>query len=187
MIYAETARLILRAPKPRDVPRLVELLNNLAVARWLTIVPHPYTTQHAEEFFARMYEAIDKGAPEYFLMERKNDAVQIGAVGLHPPREPHPVGKLMIGYWLGQPYWKQGFMSEAVIPVIRHAFARPEVDILVADADTENNASNQVLRKAEFSCVGTMPRREAALLRDNRDVMCWRLTRQEFERQGNKP
>ena len=41
MIYAETDRLYLRHLAVDDLPRLVELIGDWEVARWLRRVPHP--------------------------------------------------------------------------------------------------------------------------------------------------
>ena len=45
--------LLLRGPprQPDDAARLVELLNDLAVSRWLARVPHPYTAADAAFYF----------------------------------------------------------------------------------------------------------------------------------------
>lgn len=182
MIYAETPRLILRSLEKTDLPRVAELIGDWDVARWLSVVPHPYTLQHAEEFYARMCAAMQKGTPEYFLLQRKSDGEQVGAIGLHPPREPKPsIGKLMIGYWLGKNYWGQGYMSEAIGPVIQIAFARLTTTHLVADANLDNHSSQKVLRKAGFTYLGIGPCRDPKTLRGEHDVTCWKLTREDFE------
>jgi RimJ/RimL family protein N-acetyltransferase len=124
MIYAETKRLVLRALDRADLPCLAELIGDWEVARWLVAIPYPYRLEDGEDFYERMKATANKGVPEYFLMQRK-DGGPIGAIGVHPPREPQPQrDELVIGYWLGKNYWKQGFMCEAFRPVIDIVFAR---------------------------------------------------------------
>jgi RimJ/RimL family protein N-acetyltransferase len=181
MIYAETHRLILRALDKSDLPRIVELIGDWDVARWLVRVPYPYHLKDAEEFYERMRDAAQKGAPEYFLLQQKTDGRQVGAVGLHPPREPLPeAGEFVIGYWLGKSYWGKGLMSEAIKAVIDLAFARAEVAVLTATADPANGASHNVLRKAGLRSLGISPCRDSTALRGGPDVMRWQLTREEY-------
>jgi RimJ/RimL family protein N-acetyltransferase len=67
----------------------------------------------------------EKDVPEYFLMQSKNRG-PIGAIGVHPSREPQPQpAGLVIGYWLGKNYWKQGFMYEALPPVVDTSLPAP--------------------------------------------------------------
>jgi RimJ/RimL family protein N-acetyltransferase len=182
MIYAETPRLILRSLEKTDLPRIVELIGEWDVARWLVRVPYPYHLKDAEEFYQRMRAAMDKGAPEYFLLERKSDGAQTGAIGLHPPHQPSPQpGEFVVGYWLGRDYWGQGLMSEAIPAVIDHAFKRAEIAVLTATADPVNAASQNVLRKAGFACLGLSPCRDKTALRGGPDVMRWQITRTDYE------
>jgi 8-oxo-dGTP diphosphatase len=181
MIYAETDRLLLRALARADLPRLAELIGDWEVARWLVAVPYPYRLKDAEEFYKRMEVAAKNGAPEYFLMQCKNGG-PIGAIGVHPSREPQPQpGELVIGYWLGKNYWKQGFMSEALRPAIDIAFSRADVAILTATTDPVNSASQNVLRKAGLCCVGLFPRRDPAARRGSQIAMHWQMTRADYE------
>ena len=103
MIFAETKHLNLRALEKAELPRLVELLGEWDVVRWLSVVPFPYKLQHAEEFYADMKPFADKGEPEFFALALKTDNLLIGGVGLHPPRNANALpGEIEIGYWLGK-------------------------------------------------------------------------------------
>jgi 8-oxo-dGTP diphosphatase len=182
VIYAETTRLVLRSLARADLPRVAELIGDWDVARWLAAVPHPYRLTDAEDFYERMEAATKTGGPEYFLMQHKNDG-PIGAIGVHSPREPQPQpGELVIGYWLGKNYWNQGFMSEAIRPVIDITFARAEVAVLTARIDPDNSRSQSVLRKAGLRSIGLSPRRDPAAVRGSLIVTRWQMTRADYER-----
>lgn len=181
MIYAQTARLILRPLRRDDLLRVAELIGDWDVARWMAVVPYPYRLEDAEAFYERMEAAAQDGAPQYFLMQEKDDG-PIGAIGLHPSRELEPQpGELVLGYWLGAPYWKRGYMSEAIEPVIGFAFARPEVAVLTAVTEPANAASQNVLRKARMRCLGLSPRHDPGALRGSSTVMRWEMTRADYE------
>ena len=193
MIYAETPCLILRSLEPGDLPRVVEMIGDWDVARWLVSVPYPYLSKDAEEFYVRMTEASQKGLPEYFLNQRKNDEAQMGAIGIHPSRESvSQTGELVIGYWLGKEVWGQGIMSESLQPVIDIAFRRADVTVLTSTTDPANDASQNVLRKAGFAYLGISMRKDSdaynnAPLRGSTDVTRWQLTREDYEKGKNTP
>ncbi|MDD5586174.1 MAG: GNAT family N-acetyltransferase [Alphaproteobacteria bacterium] len=176
-IFAETPHLYLRAFEKRDLPRYAELIGDWNVAKWLSRVPHPYTLKNAEGWLEQMTPGYESGKPELFVMADKENNTVMGAVGLHAPWGPNAQpGEIVLGYWLGKPYWGQGFMSEAVPPVIGIAFNRPDVKKITVFTDLENHASQNVLRKAGFRYLGISKRAEE-VLRGGDEVTRWELTR----------
>ena len=85
-----------------------------------------------------------------------------------------------LGYWLGQPYWGAGLMSEAVGEIIRLGFGRYALPVLVSSTDPRNSRSQNVLRKAGFSEQGLVPRPEG-FLRGGPEILLWRLTREDYQ------
>ncbi len=59
-----------------------------------------------------------------------------------------------IGYWLGVPFWGQGYATEAVRAVIDHAFGDLGYDVLAGGARVSNPASRRVLEKCGFQWTG---------------------------------
>lgn len=177
-IFAETPRLLLRTLEKADLPRLTELIGEWDVARWLMRVPHPYALRNAEEFYEQMQPGYEKGMLEFFVMADKNDGLLMGAIGLHPPRceNPQP-GEVVLGYWLGKPYWGKGYMGEAARVVVNMAFQNPSVAVLTATTDPDNYGSQNVLRKLGFNFLGIGPRTEKGALRGPDQVTRWRLDR----------
>ena len=145
----ETERLLLRPPQRRDIPALVPLANNYAVAKNLSKLPHPYTEEHGEDFVARAAEQWEQGSDYPFAITRKADGAYLGGCGLHPKD-----GPFEFGYWLGQPFWRKGYATEAVRALIDHAFGDLEHDELHASARVTNPASRHVLEKCGFQWTG---------------------------------
>ena len=90
---------------------------------------------------------------------RCRDGTLIGGCG---------VGKLFgvdpeIGYWLGVPYWGNGYATEAARAVIDHAFTALGIDKLEAGARVSNPASRRVLEKCGFQWTGVVLARIRAL------------------------
>jgi len=61
-----------------------------------------------------------------------------------------------IGYWLGEPFWGRGIVSEALVMVTEHAFQRLNLLRLFAFAFTENVGSVRVLEKAGYEREGCL-------------------------------
>lgn len=86
-----------------------------------------------------------------FAIEHKRDRVLLGAIGLlvTETREPAPMG-----YWLGRPYWNQGYMTEAIRRLLDYAFLELNVTAIRAAAYPDNPASMRVQEKAGMTFVG---------------------------------
>jgi RimJ/RimL family protein N-acetyltransferase len=178
--YAETERLILRPLERHELPRLAELIGDWDVARWLVVLPYPYTIKNAEDFYADMHAADEAGQPQFFALAKKTDNLLMGGIGLHPPRGMASVeNELEIGYWLGKPYWDLGYMTEAARTVLSLAFKRSSTGAVGATTAPENAASQNVLNKLGLCNLGPMKRDYSALRGD--DIMLkWLVTRQEW-------
>lgn len=102
-------RISLRPLKMRDKEAIASLANNKELWDNLRdIMPHPYTLKDAE-FYIDMMTSDD--SPPTFAIDL--DGQFIGVIGLVPQTDVYRK-TAEIGYWLGQPYWGKGIMSEAV-------------------------------------------------------------------------
>jgi RimJ/RimL family protein N-acetyltransferase len=141
----ETERLVLRAPRLEDAKAVAQLANDRRIAENTARIPHPYSLADAEKFIASVNRDDNEIA---FLITREK--VVLGAVGISlSEREPPD-----LGYWLGVPFWGQGYATEAVRAVIDHAFADLDYEVLGAGARVTNPASRRVLEKCGFQWTG---------------------------------
>src|SRR5215467_12644370 len=109
----ETERLALRAPRLEDAKAVAMLANDRRIAENTARLPHPYRLADAETFVA----AANAGDDITFLITL-SDGTVAGACGISVEEGPPE-----LGYWLGMPFWGQGFATEAVRAVIDYAFA----------------------------------------------------------------
>ncbi|MBK8084316.1 MAG: GNAT family N-acetyltransferase [Devosia sp.] len=140
----ETPRLVLRAPIRGDVPDLVRLADNRAIASKLSRLPSPYTRADGIGFVEIVAQRPDERPYAIVL----NDGF-IGIVGFsfHTGEPPE------LGYWLGEPHWGKGIMSEAARALLEAAFATRLFPLLRARALKTNLGSRKVLEKAGFVLV----------------------------------
>jgi RimJ/RimL family protein N-acetyltransferase len=136
-----TDRLVLRAPNRTDVVPMARLANNQNIYKWLSRLPHPYGEADAVEFIDRIARGPEEHA--YAITTRDDDF--IGTIGLHL----NPEESAELGYWLGEPYWGEGYGSEAVAGLLAAADAAG-CDRIAARAQSANLASCRVLEKSGF-------------------------------------
>jgi RimJ/RimL family protein N-acetyltransferase len=140
-----TERLVLRAPRREDVKAVAALAGDRRVAENTLQIPHPYGVGDAAQWIAA---ANTRPGETTFVIE--HDGETIGACGFDIRNGAEPE----IGYWLGVPFWGQGFATEAVRALIDHAFESYELPALQAGARVSNSASRRVLEKCGFQWTG---------------------------------
>jgi RimJ/RimL family protein N-acetyltransferase len=162
MIALETERLILRPPLAADVPVLARLLDDFGVAKNLTHVPHPYAERDGYAFVALAEQNLARKEDFVFAIQRRADAAFLGCCGVNPKVD------FELGYWLGRPYWGQGYATEAGRRLVRFAFDELGADRINSGWFFDNPASGRVLEKLGFGPCGEEDRaclsREAAVL-----------------------
>jgi RimJ/RimL family protein N-acetyltransferase len=124
---------------------LVKYANNWNVAKNLTdAFPHPYTEADGKLFITK---AIQRFPTQIFVIDKEGQA--IGGIGVHPQTDIHRKNA-ELGYWLAQPFWGQGIVSEAVKQIVDYAFYTFEFDRIFARPFGTNLASQKVLGKNNF-------------------------------------
>lgn len=148
----ETPRLILRAFVPGDAPRVRELAGDHAIAAMTCAIPHPYPEGAAEEWIASLPESWESGKSVHFALTLRATGELIGGCGL-VFNELHKRAEL--GYWIGKPYWNNGYATEAARAAIQYAFARGFKRVFAEHYHT-NPASGRVLEKAGMTFEGVL-------------------------------
>jgi RimJ/RimL family protein N-acetyltransferase len=149
----ETERLVLRAPRANDAEALAQLINDRRIAINTARVPYPYSVKDAEQFIA----AVNRRGGEVAFLITVDDAL-IGGCGV-AASDSGPE----LGYWVGVPFWGQGFATEAARAVIDYAFGGLGHEVLEAGARVSNPASRRVLEKCGFQWTGVRLARVRAI------------------------
>jgi ribosomal-protein-alanine N-acetyltransferase len=136
----ETARLQLRPYTDADIAELVPLIGTREVAATTLRIPHPYTERDAREFFALLHDP----RKIWLAITLRGDGRQIGGVGLTVDDQ-HQHAEL--GYWLGEPYWRQGYATEAAREMLRYGFDTLQLHRIFASHFKHNPASGRILVK----------------------------------------
>ena len=65
-----------------------------------------------------------------------------------------PAQSASLGYWIGAPFARQGYMREAIGGIVRHAFGPMDLSRIEAACLPENAASRGVLERSGFKYEG---------------------------------
>lgn len=148
-----TARLLLRPPREDDVPRVVEALDDWAVAQWLSRTPYPYGESDARAFLL----APQPGFRERWAVAEGACDRLLGLLTLEPyTGEPCPGGR-EAGYWLHPDAQGHGFMAEALAALLAVAAAAEPGLVVSATIHPDNHPSRRVLERCGFRFLGPQP------------------------------
>ena len=151
-----TARLSLRLPEHRDFREWAKLRHQSRafLSPWEPIWAADHLSRAS--FTNRVYwsqRAVKNGNAVPLFVFHKEAGQLVGAITLDNIRRgPSQVGT--IGYWVGQQYARQGFMSEAIIAMVAHAFGALDLSRVESACLPDNVASRGVLEKAGFKYEG---------------------------------
>lgn len=139
-----TERLLLNQTKSADIPDIVLYAGNKNITDNTRTMPHPYLEEDAIRWINRMNDGF-KGKNEYaFAMRQKNDLRFIGGIGLIIDPDNN---RAELGYWLAEPFWSQGFTTEAVQAILQFGFEHLNLNKIVAVYLNTNEASGKVMVK----------------------------------------
>ena len=151
-----TARLSLRLPEHRDFREWAKLRHESKafLSPWEPIWAADHLSRAS--FTNRVYwsqRAVKNGNAVPLFVFHKEAGQLVGAITLDNIRRgPSQVGT--IGYWVGQQYARQGFMSEAIIAMVAYAFGALDLSRVESACLPDNLASRGVLEKAGFKYEG---------------------------------
>ncbi len=152
----ESERMTLRLPQHTDW-RAWATLREISAAHltpWEPVWAHDHLTRRAftnRVYWAQRAEAQGTALP--FLLIRRSDQQLLGAITLDNIRR-GPVQAGTLGYWIGAPFARQGYMREAILAVVHYAFAQLDLSRIDAACLPENAASRGVLEKCGFKYEG---------------------------------
>jgi RimJ/RimL family protein N-acetyltransferase len=152
-VVLTTERLFLRRWSRDDIPALLPLIGAREVAATTLRIPHPYTLDDAESFLKYTDGAWEKGEGARFGVFLRDDARLCGGIGLVVNQE-HRHAE--IGYWIGVPFWGNGYCTEAVRELLNYGFSQLKLDRIHATHFSNNPASGRIMRKVGMKHEGIM-------------------------------
>lgn len=155
-LRVESDRLTLRPPEHTDFRAWTELRRQSAsfLQPWEPVWAPDHLTR--KSFTNRVYWAQRSVRGETALplfIFRRDDGSLVGAITLDNIRR-GPAQSGTLGYWIGEPFARQGFMRESIEALTHHAFHRLDLSRIEAACLPENKASRAVLERSGFKYEG---------------------------------
>lgn len=113
-----------------------------------TRLPVPYPRDGASQYIEQCLAEQALGKTMAFAI--LNSTSLVGLCGLHGMRERE---KGELGYWIGRPFWGQGYASQAVGKLLEFAFRKRGLGSVQAEVLELNHRSRRVLEKNGFKLI----------------------------------
>lgn len=152
----ETQRLVLRGPEMSDHLAWAQLRrrSEAFLREWEpSWAPDHFSRKAFRNRVHWSLRAREEGRALALFLIRRDDGRLLGAITLDNIRR-GPAQAGQIGYWIGEEFARQGYMSEAVAGVVSHAFASLDLSRVEAACLEENVASRGVLDRTGFAFEG---------------------------------
>ena len=141
---------VLRAWRIQDVPAVAVACQDDEIARWLALVPQPYTEEHARFYVEECLQADDDRRP--FAIADASTGEVVGSIDMH-------INRLQtghVGYLVAAQARGRGVAPDALRALSRWAFESLGLGRIELVTDPENIASQRVAEKAGFQREGVL-------------------------------
>ena len=139
--------LTLRPWTEDDIPALVAGCNDPEIARWIPLIPHPYTDADAHAFLT------GEVAPADYRLAIAVDGDVVGGIGMGLNSYDY---RGTLGYWIARDARGRGICTRALRVLARHGLEELELQRLELITDPDNRASQRVAEKVGFQREGVL-------------------------------
>jgi ribosomal-protein-alanine N-acetyltransferase len=177
----KTERLLLNQLKAKDIPLIVRYASNPKISEYTLNIPHPYHEEDAIYWLNMAHSGFKSGEHYTFAIRLHTDPAFIGGIGLVVNRR---YNRAEIGYWMAEPFWNRGYVTEASKAVIQFGFEQLGLHKINCRHFASNAGSKKVILKSGFQQEG--------LLRDevfkhglHHDILVYSILRSEYSNGKN--
>ena len=132
----------------------------------------------AEEWISTHQKRFERGELSNFAIVLQAESALIGAIGLTIVSNDQ---RAELGYWIGKPYWGNGYCTEAAQLVLRHGFEDLGLNRIEALHMSRNPVSGRVLEKIGMQHEGRL-RQHVKKWETFEDMECYAILKSEFQR-----
>jgi len=180
VITLQTERLTLRPWKESDAEALYRYACNPNIGPIAGWPPHT-SVENSREIIKTVLSA-----PETYAVVLKETDETVGSVGIMTARSEICSAKMTdseceIGYWIGEPYWGQGLIPEAVGKLIRYAFEDLQMTTIGCGYYDGNEKSKRAQEKCGFIYSHTEDNKPVPLLNEVRTEHFTKITLEDWK------
>ena len=173
----KTNRLLLSQPTANDIPFIVQYAANKRVSDY-TNLPYPYSEQDAIYWINLANQGYKQGTHHIFAIRLKPRNNFIGGIALTIEQQ---FKRADIGYWLAEPYWNQGYTTEATKAIMHYGFDQLSLNKLTSSHLDQNPASGRVILKSGLLKEGEL-KEHICKQSMYHSLLVYGLTKQDYQR-----
>ena len=177
----QTERLLLRPWRESDAPALFKYAQNPNVGPIAGWPPH-----QSEDESREIIRSVLSDSGNFAVVLKA-----IGSIGLMTLRSTIHTAKIAegeceLGFWIGEPFWGQGLIPEAVDELLRYAFEELAMRAVWCGYYEGNVKSQRTQEKCGFKYSHTEEQKPVPLLGEVRTEHFTRLTLEEWKKLRKK-
>lgn len=172
----ETERLLLRRLSMRDSNDVFEYASRPEVAEFVTW-EHHRSISDSMVFIRSILNQYDEGVPSPWGIVLKQNTKLIGTGGFHNWSTGSK--RAEIGYAISSAYWNLGYMTEALMEMIKFGFEVMQLNRIEAVCKTMNTASERVMQKCGMKFEGIL-RQHMFVKGTYHDLKMYSILKDEF-------
>lgn len=144
----------LRPWEPADIPAIAEACREAEIARWLDLIPQPYSVDDARWYVEHCEQGWREGTSSNFAVVEVSSGRVVGSAGARH-LEPEQ-GVTEVGYWVRAEARGHGYAARALRLLSDWLLEDPGIARVQLRADSENLASRRVAERAGYVEEGTL-------------------------------
>jgi RimJ/RimL family protein N-acetyltransferase len=149
----ETERLFLTELKAADIPHIVRYAANKSISDNTLHIPFPYSEKDAVYWIHLANQGLRNNTHFIFAIRLKTGDEFIGGIGLTIEQK---FFRAEIGYWIAEPFWNQGYTTEATKAMIEFGFHDLGLNKITSSHFEHNPASGKVMVKCGMTKEGEL-------------------------------
>lgn len=174
--------MVLRPLALDDAPIVQQLASEKDVASTTRLIPHPYPPGMAAIWIAALPELYQRAEMVVWGVTMQGGPL-LGTVRLTL----YPVDNhAEMGYWIGKPFWNNGYCTEAARAVLTYGFDVLGLERIYANYLARNPASGRVLHKLGLQQEGLLRRHRRKFGRYEDLIVCG-LLKSEYQKLKKRP
>ena len=181
-VNLETPRLHLRPVSVEDCPAIQKYFNNWDIIKYIGAeVPWPYPDDGARHYVDDILKKAASSSTYLWglaLKDAQNEIIGAIEYRLEDDEDDNR------GFWLGEPFWGQGLMTEAVIATQDYVFAELNVERLIVKNAESNEGSRVIKMRCGAEKIGRIPGKY-----HSGDLWeeVWEIRRERWKQVGQNP
>jgi len=176
-VVLRSERLLLRPLAVGDAPIVERLAGDRDVASTTRLIPHPYPPGMAEQWLAALPEHYQRAEAINWGITLDGGPI-LGTIRLVLNAADNHAE---MGYWVGKPFWNNGYCTEAARTVVAYGFDVLALERIFANYMARNPASGRVLAKLGMQQEGFLRRHRRKFGRYEDLIVCG-ITKAEWQR-----